>query len=1066
MEVMEKKRWAAGFMALILAFVTVVSVLIPGLTARAAGTTLIVHYGGRADNSYDGWNLWIWEEGREGLRVDFTDEDDFGKVAVYQTNRKPANIGFIVRLNEWEDKDIGEDRFVTMDGEIVEIWVTSGEAEFATEVPADAVPYDIAALEEARLNVYNEDGATKLNVHYYNFDQKYSADTVEAYAWAGSDVGGSYPLSETDDFGAFFKIGLQPKDGVSTAGVRVIQDGNVDTALDYEINLAKASGDTIDVYIVEGNPVLWYTIEEVIYDPVIAGPYFSESTSKEIHASVSRAPQSGGDLAAQIKVTDKDGTEYAVASADSEDGRAILLTMEEELELSKTYDITMEGYEGTTVSMNKIIGSSYFDDAFTYDGNDLGATYTKEKTGFKVWAPTASEVTLNLYEQGDGDNLTETIPMTMGEKGVWSCEKQGDLNGVYYTYSIKIGTRTNEAVDLYARTTGVNGNRGMVVDLSATNPEGFENDTRPAFTNPTDAVIYELHVRDLSSDESSGITNTGKFLGLTETGTTNADGLATGLDHIKDLGVTHVQILPSYDYATVDETKLDTPQFNWGYDPKNYNVPEGSYSTDPYHGEVRINEMKQMVQALHQNGIRVNMDVVYNHTFNIEGSNFQKTVPDYYYRKVGESYSNASGCGNETASDHAMMRKYIVDSVVYWATEYHIDGFRFDLMAVHDIETMNAVRAALDEIDPSIMVYGEGWTGGDCAISSSQQALKANMAKIDRVGAFSDDIRDGIKGSVFDAQDKGFISGKSGMEESIKFGIVGATAHPQVLTYKNDKGTKSWAAQPGQSINYISCHDNLTFWDKLAISNAEDSEETRIRMNKLGSAIILTSQGVPFFQAGEEMLRSKPSATVEGGFDENSYTSPDSTNSIKWSDKANVMDTYEYYKGLIAFRKAHGALRMAVTADIQSSLVFMSGLDANVVGYTIENNANGDTAEKITVIFNGNADAVDVPLPAGTWDICVNEKTAGTTSVGTAEGTVSVAGISAMVLVQGDDTIVKAEMKADNKNDTSVSVESAENTGNTENAQKSSGNTPLIAGGILVVLAAVVAGILVKKRKK
>ncbi len=379
---------------------------------------------------------------------------------------------------------------------------------------------------------------------------------------------------------------------------------------------------------------------------------------------------------------------------------------------------------------------------------------------------------------------------------------------------------------------------------------------------------------------------------------------------------------------------------------------------------------------------------------------------------------------------------------------------------------MNAVRAALDEIDPSIMVYGEGWTGGDCAISSSQQALKANMAKIDRVGAFSDDIRDGIKGSVFDAQDKGFISGKSGMEESIKFGIVGATAHPQVLTYKNDKGTKSWAAQPGQSINYISCHDNLTFWDKLAISNAEDSEETRIRMNKLGSAIILTSQGVPFFQAGEEMLRSKPSATVEGGFDENSYTSPDSTNSIKWSDKANVMDTYEYYKGLIAFRKAHGALRMAVTADIQSSLVFMSGLDANVVGYTIENNANGDTAEKITVIFNGNADAVDVPLPAGTWDICVNDKTAGTTSVGTAEGTVSVAGISAMVLVQGDDTIVKAEMKADNKNDTSVSVESAENTGNTENAQKSSGNTPLIAGGILVVLAAVVAGILVKKRKK
>lgn len=663
----------------------------------------------------------------------------------------------------------------------------------------------------------------------------------------------------------------------------------------------------------------------------------------------------------------------------------------------QAYDKSMERYEGTGA----------FDEAFAYDGKDLGAVYTKEKTGFKVWAPTASEVSLNLYEQGDGDNLTETIPMTMGERGVWSCEKQGDLNGVYYTYLVRIGSKTSEAVDLYARTTGVNGNRGMVVDLRATDPEGFDKDTRPALVNPTDAVIYELHVRDLSSDASSGIVNKGKFLGLTETGTTNADGLATGIDHIRDLGVTHVQILPSYDYATVDEAKLDTPQFNWGYDPKNYNVPEGSYSTDPYHGEVRINEMKRMVQALHRNGLRVNMDVVYNHTFNIEDSYFQKTVPDYYYRKVGGRYSDASACGNETASDHAMMRKYIVDSVVYWATEYHIDGFRFDLMAVHDIETMKAVRAALDEVDPSIMVYGEGWTGGDCAIPSSEQALKENMARIDGVGAFSDDIRDGIKGSVFEAQDQGFISGKDGMEESIRFGIVGATPHPQVPACRNDKVTRSWAAQPGQSINYISCHDNLTFWDKLAISNADDSEETRIRMNKLGSAIILTSQGVPFFQAGEEMLRSKPSATVEGGFDENSYASPDSTNSIKWLEKAKVLDTYEYYKGLIAFRKAHSALRMAETADIQRNLTFMGGLDANVVGYTIENHANGDTAEKITVIFNGNADAAIVPLPAGTWEICVNDKTAGTASVGTAEGTVSVAGISALVLVQGTDAVEK-----------------------------------------------------------
>lgn len=1038
---------------MLLMLMTVVSVLTPGMTAQAAGRTLIVHYGGRADNNYDGWNLWIWEDGRDGQQVDFTDEDDFGKVAVYQTNRTPASIGFIVRLNEWESKDVADDRFVQMDGDVVEIWVTSEEAEFATEAPDGAAAYDIAALEEARLNVYNEDSATKLNVHYYNFDQKYSADSIEAYAWAGSEVGGSYPLSETDDFGAFFKVGLQPKEDVTTAGVKVIQDGNADTSLEYQIDLTKAQDNTIDVYLVEGNPTLWYTVDEVVYEPVIAEAYFSESSTKEIYATVSRAPQDNSSLAAQLKVTDESGTEYVVESAECEDGRNIVLTLKEELELSKSYDISMEGYEGTSVSMNKILGSEYFDDAMAYDGDDLGAIYTKEKTSFKVWAPTASEVTLNLYEQGDGDNLIETVPMTAQDKGVWFCEKQGDLNGVYYTYSVTIGNKTNETVDIYARTTGVNGNRGMVIDLDSTDPEGFENDVRPAFENPTDAVIYEIHVRDLSSDESSGITNTGKFLGFTETGTTNADGLATGIDHIKDLGVTHIQILPSYDYATVDETKLDTPQFNWGYDPKNYNVPEGSYSTDPYHGEVRVKEMKQMVQALHANGLRVNMDVVYNHTFSLD-SWFQKTVPDYYYRKVGDAYSSGSGCGNETASDREMMRKYIVDSVVYWATEYHIDGFRFDLMAVHDIETMKAVREALDEIDPSIMLYGEGWTGGDCAIPSTQQALKANIYQIEGVGAFSDDIRDAIKGNVFDSEDKGFVNGKDGMEESIKFGIVGATPHPQVMVSKNEKGTRSWAGEPTQSINYVSCHDNLTFWDKLAISNADDSEETRIQMNKLGSAIIITSQGVPFFQAGEEMLRSKPSATVEGGFDENSYASPDSTNSIKWSNKANVIDTYEYYKGLIAFRKAHPALRMTTAVDIQNNLTFMSGLGDNVVAYTIANNANGDTAEKIMVILNAKEEAIDVKLPAGAWDICINGQTAGTASVGTAEGTVSVEGISAMVLVQGDDTIVKAETKTD----ASVSTGTAAGT--------DSSKTPIIAGGIVAVLAAIVAGIFVKKRKK
>ena len=756
-----------------------------------------------------------------------------------------------------------------------------------------------------------------------------------------------------------------------------------------------------------------------------------------------------------FEVTDDEGNAYPVAQVEIVNDKEITLIMEEELALSKAYSVNRQGYEGCSVSMDKIIGSTYFDEELAYDGDDLGAVYTKEKTTFRIWAPTAVEVSLNLYEQGDGDNLMETIPMTADVKGTWVCEKTADLNGVYYTYSVKIGNKVNEVVDLYARSAGVNGNRGEILDLEATNPDGFDADVRPAFSNATDAVIYELHIRDLSSDASSGIQNTGKFLGLTERGTKNSEGLATGLDHILDLGVTHVQILPSSDYATVDETKLDTAQFNWGYDPKNYNVPEGSYSTDPYHGEVRVNEMKQMIQTLHENGIRVNMDVVYNHTYNLADSWFQKTVPDYYYRKNGDNYSNGSGCGNETASERAMMRKYIVDSVVYWATEYHVDGFRFDLMGVHDLDTMKAVREALDQVDPSIMVYGEGWTGGESALPEAQQATKNHIYQLDRVGAFSDDIRDGIKGSVFDSLDKGFVSGKEGMEESIKFGVVAATPHPQVMISKNDKKSTNWSGQPGQSINYISCHDNLTFWDKLAISNADDSEADRVKMNKLGSAIILTSQGVSFMQAGEEMLRSKPNEKSEGGFDENSYCSPDATNSIKWDNKGNVIDTYEYYKGLIAFRKAHSALRMTTATDIQNMLTFMSGLDANVVAYTIKGEAQGETAQNIAVIYNGNPDAVTVNLPAGAWDICVNGEKAGCESLGTAEGSVTVEGISAMVLVQGDDTLGKASAK-DEQADTTV-----------ENAQQTKGGifTPFAILAAILVIAVIVAVVLIRRKK-
>ena len=990
---------------LLMSIIVLLGSLQPCMTVQAAGTTFIVHYGGRSDNNYDGWNLWLWEEGKDGQQVSFTDEDSFGKIAIYQCKGDPAKIGFIVRLNEWEDKDVAEDRFAMVDSNVVEIWVSSGVSAFTTEPPEGGSTYDFASIEEERLNLYHNEDALKLNIHYYSYSETYDSDSLAAYAWLGEDAGGTYPYVDTDEYGAVFHVGLLPQDGLNTAGVKILVNDTADTSGERTLDLSKAASNVLDIYLVEGNPAVWYSAEEVDYSPVFADAYFRDTTSKQIIFTLSKPIDTSDETEAdKFTVTDQDGEAYPILKIWSESPKVentAYLIMDDYLDLSKTYTVTREGYKGIQVSLSKIIGSAYFDEAFAYDGEDLGAVYTSDSTRFRVWAPTASEVELNLYEQGDGDNLLETIPMQADVKGTWFIEKSGDLNGLYYTYSVTTGSGSNEVVDLYARSAGVNGNRGMILDLNSTDPEGFAEDTRPVFGSDTEAVIYELHVRDLSSDPSSGIQNTGKFLGLTEKGTTNSEGLSTGLDHIIDLGITHLHLLPVYDYATVDESVADSTQFNWGYDPKNYNIPEGSYSTDPYHGEVRVREMKEMVQTLHDNGVRVVMDVVYNHTFSTEESWFQQTVPDYYYRKDGESFSNASGCGNETASERAMMRKYMIDSVVYWATEYHIDGFRFDLMGIHDTETMILIREALDEVDPSIIIYGEGWTSGDSTLNSTYRATKAHTYQMPRIAAFSDDIRDSLKGNVFDSLDTGFISGKAGMEESIKFSVAGAVEHDQVDIEAHEKSENFWSGQPGQSINYVSCHDNLTLWDKLAISNENDSEEDRVRMNWLASAVVFTSQGIPFLQAGEEMLRSKPSQTVAGDFDENSYNSPDATNSIKWDQKSQVSDTYEYYKGLIAFRKVHGALRMTTAEEVQQNLRFLDTSYDNVVAYTITNSPNNEIAEELFIVYNANRDSVTIDLPEGDWNIYVDGEQAGVEVLGTANGTVSVDSISAMVLAKG-----------------------------------------------------------------
>jgi len=645
--------------------------------------------------------------------------------------------------------------------------------------------------------------------------------------------------------------------------------------------------------------------------------------------------------------------------------------------------------------------STEFEETYSYKGNDLGAVWTKDETRFCVWAPTASQVVINLYKTGEKkDDLFEIVPMEMYSNGTWRRTLNGDWNGTYYNYSVTVDDEMKEAVDPYAKAVGVNGNRGMIINLEATNPEGFITEVRPPFQSATDAIIYELHIRDFSADNNSGMTYKGKYLAFTEMGTTNSYGEKTGVDYLKELGVTHVHLLPTFDYSTVDETRLSEEQFNWGYDPKNYNVPDGSYSTDPFHGEVRVMEFKRMVQALHQNGIRVIMDVVYNHTMEGGESNLNRIVPAYYFRLTQEGYfSNASGCGNETASERVMMRKFMIDSVLYWAKEYHIDGFRFDLMGVHDIQTMNEIRQVLNNYDSSILIYGEGWTGGLSPLPDWKRALKVNIKNMNSgIAAFNDNIRDAIKGSVFNYFERGYVNGRGGLEESIKFAIAASIWHQGVdygrVVYSSNY---PWAAEPTQAINYTSAHDNLTLWDKLTLSNPEDSRDNRIKMNLLAAAIILTCQGIPFFQAGEEFLRSKPLNEEGTVFEHNSYNSPDAINSLKWDNITINREVVNYYKGLIAFRKVHSGLRMSKAEELRANLKFMDWTQPNVVTFIISNDMEGD----ICIIFNANAEAKTVQIPMGEWKIYARGKQVGTKVLGlTPGGDVIVEAISGMILVR------------------------------------------------------------------
>jgi len=620
---------------------------------------------------------------------------------------------------------------------------------------------------------------------------------------------------------------------------------------------------------------------------------------------------------------------------------------------------------------------SIYDAYPVYKGNDLGLTYSKNQSTFRIWTPTAEKAQLIFYNGGDDEIQTGKLDMNKGADGTWTITVAGDQIGKFYVFRVQInGKWLNEVPDPYAKAVGVNGKRAVVIDLKETNPPGWENDKSPEFKNKTDAILYELHVRDASIHPNSGIKHKGKYLGLTETGTKNAEGFSTGLDHIKELGITHVHLLPVFDFYSIDESKPDKPQYNWGYDPLNYNVPDGSYSTNPYDGVTRIKEFKQMVQAFHQNGIRVVMDVVYNHTRLTQDSYFNQLVPGYYYRHTKDGkLSNATACGNETASERYMVRKFMLESVLYWVKEYHIDGFRFDLMGVHDIETMNLISRELHKIRPDILLYGEGWTAGSSPLPDSLRALKKNAYKLDRIAVFSDDIRDGIKGSVFEHDDKGFVSGKQGMEESIKFGIVASCKHPQVDYTKVNYSKAAYAAQPWNTITYAECHDNLVLWDKLAVSANDATKAERIEMDKLALSIVLTSQGISFLHAGTEFLRSKKGV-------ENSFESSDSINAIDWSLKTKNNEIFEFVKGLVKLRKEHPAFRMTDAKQIHDNIQFLDKGQKDLVVYLLNGQHLNDPWKKILVILNGRTKrTIGVPA-AGQWKAAIWDNKFEVTSVG------------------------------------------------------------------------------------
>ncbi len=906
-----------------------------------------------------------------------------------------------------------------------------------------------------------DEAVSEIYIHYY----RYGGDYANWNVWAWQNLpesleGDGYSFVEDDTEAAYNYGGVVTVINVSEVFPDIERLGfivrkgdwlekDIDADRFIEIPDMTTNGE-FHVYLVEGDTRIGTSLNDPNGPdrfPKFKNAYFTDLNVISFSATE--------EIAENNIVVKEDGVSIDITDVVI-DGANGVVTLAGELDFAKSYTIeatfssdqSVNDYE---VTFDGIYDSDEFEEAFGYEGDDLGAVVGSGKTTFRVWAPVSQSVKLNLYNtgtplvSGGTDTPIRTIDMVKDVKGTFYYEEDTNLHGTYYTYSVTNGSVTSEVIDPYAKSAGVNGVRGLVVDFSQVNPTGFTyNNRTDNIENPTDAIIYELHVRDLTTHSSwnGSEVNRGKFLGLVESGT-RYSGFKTGFDHIVDLGVTHVQILPFFDFGVVDETKLEDEDynvFNWGYMPLNFNVIEGSYSSDPYDGLTRITELKETIMAFDDAGIRINMDVVYNHTGLTANSNFELIVPGYYFRKTASgAFSNGSGTGNETASERIMMRKFMIESVEFWATEYNISGFRFDLMALHDIETMNLLAEALHDIDDSILVYGEPWMGGSSPLASDLQAGKANLSEMPLVGAFNDDLRDAVKGSVFAREQGGYIQGQytSNNRNRIMYGIVGGVDYPGIAAGSLSVSKGPWHTVPTKTINYVTAHDNNTLHDKLYLTLVEDDRLDLIpALQKQANAIVLTSQGVAFLHAGDELMRSKPLVGSDG-FDHNSYESPDETNQIRWDSLADetVQNVNSYYQGLIALRKAHPSFRMPDTDDVINNITFVYKDIEGVIAFEVTNTASGDSLSEILVIHNALDKATRIKLPSGGgYQVLVNGESAGTEIIDT------FAGNKTVKLTANSTYVMYKDVNVEDYNPAGVIIASI------------SGGLVLVAGAVFVVM--------------